>query len=380
MRASLNSRRVGPQIEDDARQGRAGVADQPRARGRPQGGGIGGREAAGGVEVAGLVRGDQLGRVGEEAELERRDVRQRTAGGRCRRRAGERIAARGSQVASLHPLGRDERLEGGLARVPRHQPVWAAADRLQTERVGRQLVGRDPFEEVGRGDRLGRRDQEAADRVRQLHPDRPIVDGGHRDVAPRRRPRSRVGRVLEHMDGEHDVVGRDWRVIVPAGVLAEGEGVDRPGRVDGPVLGQVRDQRLAGAEADEAREHEVDHRAVGAGARPERAHRGRPADHPLAVGTGRRQGGGRRRRRRGGRARSSARRRHRRGRRARGAGRRRRPGRVRSAWIGHSDGRSPEGGREGLVRARDLAQAVVVVEPGRTTRGRTGRTAPRARS
>ena len=77
-----------------------------------------------------------------------------------------------------------------------------------------------------------------------------------RHLGPRRRAGARVVGILERLDREDDVVGRDRLAIVPAGVIAELERPDATLLVDGPALGEVGHDRAVRTVADETREDE----------------------------------------------------------------------------------------------------------------------------
>ena len=74
--------------------------------------------------------------------------------------------------------------ELGPAGTPVDEAIRSAADRPLAERIRRQVDRRDAVEQVSRRDRLGREDEEAADRVGEHEPDRAGIEGRDGDVAP----------------------------------------------------------------------------------------------------------------------------------------------------------------------------------------------------
>ncbi len=106
----------------------------------------------------------------------------------------------------------------------------------------REFVDRDTGQEVRRGDRLGGRLEEPAEWRGEGEHHRAPALGPDVDLVPGSGGRTGVGRVLQDMDGEGDVVGGDRFAVVPAGVRPQLEGPHRARRVDRPALGQVRDE------------------------------------------------------------------------------------------------------------------------------------------
>ena len=102
---------------------------------------------------------------------------------------------------------------------------------------------RDAREDVGRGDRLGRRLEEATERGLEREHDGQRALGRDRDLVPRPRARTRVLGILEDADRERDILGCDRLAVVPAGVIAQVEGPHGSRRIHGPALGEVRHER-----------------------------------------------------------------------------------------------------------------------------------------
>ena len=291
------------QVEEHGGEGRARVAQEPAVGRRREVGRRRGRQAGRRVEVA---RRDRRRRAGRRCRRTCRSIPARYGVGRSGRPVGRAVVsesvgrADGSAVASAAGWTASAGTSSACvsSRVTtRERP---GADGLPPERVVGQQVDRDLAEQVRRGDRLGRGLQEPAQRRRQRERDLERRQGLDRDLAPRRRGRALVGRVLEGLDRVDDVVGGDRLAVVPARVRAEVEGPGLAGRVDGPARGEVRHDRAVRAVAHEAGEDEGDQVAVGLGPRGQRADRGGMPDHALAIGARRRvRGAGRRGRGRG---------------------------------------------------------------------------------
>ncbi len=92
-----------------------------------------------------------------------------------------------------------------------------------------ELVDRDPGQDVGRGDRLGRRLEEASERGLEREHDGMEPFGRDADLVPRSGARTPVVGVLEDTDGERDVLRGDRLTVVPARVVTELERPDRAG-------------------------------------------------------------------------------------------------------------------------------------------------------
>ena len=92
-------------------------------------------------------------------------------------------------------------------------------------------------EQVDRGDRLGQGLQEAAQWRVEGEPHLVRVDRADGDLRPRRRRWAGVGRVLQGLDGEDDVIRGDGRAVVPPSVRPDIDGPRLAGLVDGPALG-----------------------------------------------------------------------------------------------------------------------------------------------
>ena len=142
---------------------------------------------------------------------------------------------------------------------------------------------RDAREDVGRGDRLGRRLEEATERGLEREHDGQRALGRDRDLVPRPRARTRVLGILEDADRERDILGCDRLAVVPAGVITQVEGPHGTRRVHGPALREVRHERPGRSVAHEPRVDERDEVAVGLGAGTQRADRDGSPEDPFAV-------------------------------------------------------------------------------------------------
>ena len=242
------------------------------------------RETGHGIESSGPERVGELLRVVEEREVHPREIRDGT--GRPRRRNGRRERVRRARRwlhggrRLEHGRGRDE--FGMLAVEARHRER-TRSDRLVTERCRREIRDGDVREEMRRRDRLSRQLQKAAERRREGEGDHPRTPGLDGHLVPRSRGRPHVRPVLEDTDRVRHVIRGDRLTVVPEGVVAELEGPHRAGRVDGPVLGQIRDERPVRAVADEAGEDERDEVAVGLGPGGQRADRHGTPEDALAI-------------------------------------------------------------------------------------------------
>ncbi len=272
------------QVQEDGRQGRSGVPDETCPIHRPELDRIGRREARRAVEIAGAEIANECVDIGVETELDTREVRQRPRGAEGRRGRRERVRGRSGRRARApglqDDLGRDE--GGGRRRQIGHSER-TRADRPPAERVLGEGCDRHLPEQVGRRDRLGQRLQEPAERGLEREPH--LARAGRRDrhLGPRCGGRSRVGRVLQRLDREDHVIGRDRRAVVPARVRAQ---VDRPGlarRIDRPALGQVGHERAARPVAHESGEDQRDQVAIGLGLGGQRGDGRGCADHALDV-------------------------------------------------------------------------------------------------
>ena len=177
-------------------------------------------------------------------------------------------------------------------------------DRLASEGVLGQRTDRHTAQEVLRDDRLGRRLEEPTERRREPEDDHPRTVGRDRDLVPRTGARPGVLRVLQDLDREGDVGRGDRIAVMPAGVVAQHEGPHAPGRIHGPALRKVGNDRTGGTVPDESREDQGDEIAIRLAPGRERTDRDRSSEDALAIGSheGRRQTRtGRRRDRSGGR-------------------------------------------------------------------------------
>ncbi len=143
--------------------------------------------------------------------------------------------------------------------------IRACTHRRQIEAIGRQLVSRDSFEQVLGQDAKGQVIQERHIRFRQDELDVLVVETGNLHLVPHGTHVRRVSRIFrpQQAQGEEHIIARDPRSIVPVGIGADGNVVNRSIGGDAPRFGQVGPGGAIGVETNQPAEEQAVDIAVG---------------------------------------------------------------------------------------------------------------------